>query len=301
MGRLSRFMIIQHMKPQIVKHLKELNENIFSIGDLQSILNDNRGRWTIPKITTANEFIGVLKDKGVIEEVVITTTQRKITKYIFGEASPYDISISLRMGSYLSHFSAVFSHQLTENVPKTIYTNLEQSPKYTGDRDAELQQENIDLAFSRVMRLTNQKATFNFRGKDYKVFLLNGKHQNRLGVEKLSAFNLSNPSDVTNIERTLIDIVVRPVYSGGVEEVLHAFKEAKGTFSVNRLLSYLKKMDFIYPYHQLIGFYLEKAGYEEKVLNLLNKLEIKHNFYLTYQIPEKDYSERWHVFYPKGL
>jgi predicted transcriptional regulator of viral defense system len=289
------------MKPQIIKHLKELNENVFSIGDLQSILNENRERWTIPKVTTANEFIGVLKDKGVIEEVIITTTQRKIIKYIFEEASPYDIAISLRMGSYLSHFSAVFSHQLTENVPKTIYTNLEQSPKPTGDRDEVLQQNNIDLAFSRVMRLTNQKASFNFRGKEYKVFLLNGKHQNRLGVEKLSAFNLSKPSDVTNIERTLIDIVVRPVYSGGVEEVLQAFKEAKGTFSVNRLLSYLKKMDFIYPYHQLIGFYLEKAGYEERVLNLLNKLEIKHNFYLTYQIPEKEYSERWRVFYPKGL
>ena len=301
MGRISRFMIIQHMKPQIIKHLKELNENVYSIGDLQSILNENRERWTIPKVTTANEFIGVLKDKGVIEEVIITTTQRKIIKYIFEEASPYDIAISLRMGSYLSHFSAVFSHQLTENVPKTIYTNLEQSPKPTGDRDEVLQQNNIDLAFSRVMRLTNQKASFNFRGKEYKVFLLNGKHQNRLGVEKLSAFNLSKPSDVTNIERTLIDIVVRPVYSGGVEEVLQAFKEAKGTFSVNRLLSYLKKMDFIYPYHQLIGFYLEKAGYEERVLNLLNKLEIKHNFYLTYQIPEKEYSERWRVFYPKGL
>lgn len=289
------------MTPQIIKHLKELNENVLSIGDLQSILNENRERWTIPKITTANEFVGVLKDKGVIEEVIITTTQRKIIKYIFEEASPYDIAISLRMGSYLSHFSAVFSHQLTENVPKTIYTNLEQSPKPTGDREEVLQQNNIDLAFSRVMRLTNQKASFNFRGKEYKAFLLNGKHQKRLGVEKLSAFNLSKPSDVTNIERTLIDIVVRPVYSGGVEEVLQAFKEAKGTFSVNRLLSYLKKMDFIYPYHQLIGFYLEKAGYEEKVLNLLNKLEIKHNFYLTYQIPEKEYSERWRVFYPKGL
>ncbi|MCS3273392.1 hypothetical protein NXV08_00165 (plasmid) [Bacteroides fragilis] len=30
-----------------------------------------------------------------------------------------------------------------------------------------------------------------------------------------------------------------------------------------KLLSYYQKMDFIYPYHQAIGFYMEKAVYEE--------------------------------------
>jgi len=289
------------MKPLIVEHLKESNKKVFSLTEMQSILTVNREKWTIPKITTANEFIGVLKDKGVLEEITIDTPQRVITKYVFGDASVYDIALSLRQGSYLSHYSAIFSHQLTENVPKTVYTNLEQSPKYTGDPDEELEQKNIDLAFSRPMRLTNQIAIFNYRDNEYKVYLLNGKHQKRLGVEKIKTFNLSVPSDITNIERTLIDVVVRPVYSGGVEEVLQAFKEAKGTYSVNRLLSYLKKMELKYPYHQLIGFYLEKAGYEEKVLNLLNKFEITHDFYLTYKITDKAFSKRWRVYYPKGL
>ncbi|MFB5937197.1 type IV toxin-antitoxin system AbiEi family antitoxin domain-containing protein [Peribacillus castrilensis] len=299
MPRLSRFLIIQNMIPKIVNYLTELNQNIFSLSDLQWILSENRTDWTIPKITTANEFIGVLIDKGVLEEVIIKTPQRNITKYTFEEASPYAIAVSLRQGSYLSHYSAIFTHQLTENVPKTIYTNLEQSPKYGNDE--EMEQKDIDLAFSRPMRLTNQIATFKLKEKEYKVYLLNGKNQKQIGVEKIESFNLPFPVAVTNVERTLIDIVVRPIYSGGVEEVLQAFREAKGTYSVNRLLSYLKKMDFKYPYHQLIGFYLEKADYEENVLNLLNKFEINYNFYLSYQISEKDFSERWRVFYPKGL
>lgn len=303
MPRLNRFQIIQHMKPKIVQYLKDSNKNIFSLADLQQILNNNKENWTIPKITTANDFIKVLIEKGVIEEIVVNTPQRKIVKYIFEEATPYEIAVSLRSGSYLSHYSAVFTHQLTENVPKTIYTNLEQSPKpkFTGDNDGVLHQENIDTAFSRPMRLTNQIATFSYRKKEYKIYLLNGQNQNRLGVEKVISFNLKRPTDITNIERTLIDILVRPVYSGGVDEVLNAFKEAKGDFSVNRLLSYLKKMDYKYPYHQLVGFYLEKAGYEEKVLNLLNKFEINHNFYAAYEMSQPDFSERWRVYYPKGL
>lgn len=299
MPRLNRFQIMQHMKPLIVKYFEELNKNILSMSEIKMILTMNRGNWTIPKITTANEFINFLLDKDVVEEIIINTPQRVITKYTFGKVSPFEIATSIRSGSYLSHYSAAFLHQLTENVPKTIYTNLEQSPK--GVEKERLLQENIDTAFSRPMRLTNQIATFEYEGKEYKVYLLNGKSQKRLGVEKISSFNLLKPCDTTNLERTLLDIVVRPIYAGGVEEVLQAFKEAKNKYSVNRLLSYLKKMDYQYPYHQLIGFYLEKAGYDEKILKLLDKFEIEYDFYLTYQMVEKDFSNRWRVYYPKGL
>ncbi|STO36789.1 Uncharacterised protein [[Flavobacterium] thermophilum] len=301
MPRLNRFQILQHVKPLITEHLKSLNQNIFSVSEMQRILFENRTKWTLPKITTFDEFISFLKDKSVIKEIEVETPQRTIIRYIFGEASPFEIAVSLRKNSYLSHYSALFLHQLTQNVPKNIYTNLEQRPKYIEEEKNDMLQEDIDLAFSRPMRQTNQIARFTLDNKEYKVYLLNGKYQNKLGVKKMVSFELSRPLEVTNIERTLIDVVVRPLYAGGVEEVLEAFKVAKGKFSVNRLLSYLKKMDYKYPYHQLIGFYLEKAGYEERILSLLNKFEIKYDFYLTYQIHDKDYSDRWRVYYPRGL
>lgn len=118
---------------------------------------------------------------------------------------------------------------------------MEQRPKYIEEEKNDMLQEDIDLAFSRPMRQTNQIARFTLDNKEYKVYLLNGKYQNKLGVKKMVSFELSRPLEVTNIERTLIDVVVRPLYAGGVEEVLEAFKVAKGKFSVNRLLSYLKR------------------------------------------------------------
>jgi len=294
MPRLNRFQVLQHVKPLIIKFLKNESKNIFSFSDLTDILQKNREAWTLPKKTSSKEFIDFLVARKILNEVKIELPNSTLIKYCYGEPSIYDIALSINKNSYLSHYTAVFLHGLTENIPKTIYTNTEQSRKFFGPK-LDLSQENIDKAFARPMRETNQVA----RSGNYNIYLLNGKNVDRIGVEEIEVNGAKYP--VTGIERTLIDITVRPNYSGGVEEVLGAYIAAKGKFSVNRMVSILKKMDYIYPYHQAIGFYLERAGYGEKVLKLLEKIEIKNNFYLTYQIKNKDYSERWKLFFPKGL
>ena len=73
---------------------------------------------------------------------------------------------------------------------------------------------------------------------------------------------------------------------------------------MNRLAATLKKLNYIYPYHQAIGFYLEKAGYKKSLINLLQDFEIKYDFYLTYQIKDKEslkYSPKWRLYFPKDI
>jgi predicted transcriptional regulator of viral defense system len=107
---------------------------------------------------------------------------------------------------------------------------------------------------------------------------------------------------VTDVERTLIDSTVRPVYAGGVFEVLNAYRLARPRVSVNKLAATLKKLDYIYPYHQVIGFYLEKTGvYKETSIALLQKFDFKYDFYLTHGMKETAYSEKWRLYFPKGF
>ena len=182
----------------------------------------------------------------------------------------------------------------TENIPKNVYTNQEQSKK-PSNKSYDLQQKNIDRAFSKTMRKTNHIVFFD----DFNAYMLNGKNTERLGITEIEVDGDNLP--ITDIERTLLDVSIRPGYGGGVEEILEAYINAKGQISINRLLAYLRKMDYIYPYHQVLGFYLEKAGYKESQLRLLESMDIEYDFYLNYNMKNPSFLERWKLYYPQHL
>jgi hypothetical protein len=92
---------------------------------------------------------------------------------------------------------------------------------------------------------------------------------------------------VTGIDRTLIDIAVRPAYAGGVFQVLDAYRGAKHRASVGNILAALKALDYMYPYHQAIAFYMQHAGWPASRYDRLKKLGLEHDFYLAHDIREK--------------
>jgi len=287
---------MQYAKPLIVDYFSNAIQTIYSENDISEILRENKKEWRLSTVTTTTDFIKFLVNKKILTPIKISNPKgTTFFKYIFKNASPFEIALSLSKGAYISHYSAMFLHHLTDNIPKKIYINKEQVNRAHTITKQELIQENIDKAFAKSMRITNNIFSF----ENYQVYLLNGKNVNKLGVIDFDLDGKVIP--VTSIERTLIDITVRPSYAGGVQEVLNAFAAAKGRFSVNRLIALLKKMNFTYPYHQAIGFYLEKAGYEPKLIDLVKRIEIKYKFYLTYGMKETDFSQNWQIYVPKGF
>ena len=294
MARINRYQVMQVSKPLISKYFRGLEEKIYTPEDINKIFHDNRKDWRLLKVTKIGDLIEFIVENKLVKEIKIKMPNNSIRKrYIQGNVSIYKIALSIDSNAFLSHYTALYLYNLTDNIIKDVYINRELARK-TG-RVNKLVQENIDRAFSRPMRVSKQIASFG----EYRIFLLNSKNFERLGVVE-SKIN-EEVIYLTNIERTLIDAAVRPNYTGGVTEVLNAFKKAKEKFSVNKLKAMLKKMNYIYPYHQTIGFYLEKAGYEERLIRLFEDFEIKYNFYLTYKMKQKDYSDRWKLFFPKGF
>jgi len=183
-------------------------------------------------------------------------------------------------------------HNLGKLSQHTIYVNAEQSakPSFQGG----LTQEGIDRAFSGKQRQSNLV----YKCDGTSVFMISGKNTGHLGVQ-----TISGPENikVTDLERTLIDIAVRPAYAGGISQVLEAYRGAKERSSVDRLLEVLKRLDYVYPYHQAIGFLMETSGYPEGAYAKMRQFGLHHDFYLVHGMKEREYSKEWRLFYPKHL
>jgi predicted transcriptional regulator of viral defense system len=282
-------------KPDIKDCLKNLPYNVLTRKKIERILSENRRFWRVSNSTTVQNFIDFLLKETELKLVKLKFPSRTINRYIWENASIFEITVSLKPDSYFTHYTAVYLHELTEQIPKTFYLNYEQLPKPRKGRN--LSQERIKSAFMKSWRTSNNISSY----KDCKICLLNGMFTGKLGVIETEGPN-GEKIHVTNVERTLIDIAVRPVYSGGIFEVLKAYKLAHKKVSINRLSAMLKKLNYIYPYHQAIGFYLDKAKvYKETQISLMQEFEMKHDFYLTHQMKNMDYSKKWRLYFPKGL
>jgi hypothetical protein len=243
-----------------------------------------------------NAFIEFLLNETQLNHVSLPFPHRQEVRYLWGSVSPFLLALTLRTNSYLSHYTASFLHELTINVPKVLYVNREQLPPRL--REDSLDQKAIDIAFRRQQRVSHASASY----AGYEITLIES-----MGIEGTGIIEMEDPFGngilrLTNIERTLIDITVRPNYAGGPYEVLDAYKRASTKVSINRLLAILKAQNYIYPYHQAIGFYLEKSkSYNESIIARVKKMSFRYDFYLMHGMKEMSFSQDWRLYYPKGF
>jgi len=288
MAGKSRFVIAEG---RIRAFFKQHPQKVFTRPQLLGVLAEQRVAWNIAPTTTEEKLIDQLLAKDVLRKTEIRSDGYLPSKdlYVQDESAVWQLATALAPKAYLSHYSAIWANGLTTQVPKIIYVTFEQAKK--PPRAASLTQAGIDAAFAKPQRRT----TASVRHGDFTFMVLNGGFTNRLGVHQLDGV------PVTNVERTLLDSTVRPGYAGGVFAVLEAYRNARGKLSLNKLVATLDALDFTYPYFQAVGFYLERAGYQGKKLDELRARPKAFDFYLTYDMAQKDYSADWRLYFPKGL
>jgi predicted transcriptional regulator of viral defense system len=267
---------------------------VFTETQLRELLLKHRDEWGLAASLSCRKFVAFLSATLGLRAVELRSERyKRLVRYGWGEYSHYLMALSLRPRSYLSHGTAVFLHALNDQIPKTIYANQEQSAKPSSKA---LSQERLALAFSHRQRMSN----YIYSMENFRVVLLSGKQTGDLGVTVLKG---PQDEDIrgTGIPRTLIDIVVRPAYAGGIVQVLEAYRGAKGKVEAEEIVRTLQKLGHAYPYHQSIGFLMERAGFAPEECAKLRRLGTKLDFYLLHGMKKAIYDPKWRLFIPEGI
>ena len=300
-----------HWHPIAVEAAEHLQKRILARADLQQLLFDLKNSQTIPNGTSLETLIDVLMERGQLRLWELQPapsalnhgrgalpTRRSLHRFVWGDASPLAVALSLRPRSFLSHASAMALHGLTPAIDLPVYANQEQNPK--PKPAGRLEQAAIDRAFRNRARVS----TYAFRYEDTEIVLLSGKSTGNFGVTEISdAAGRRYPA--TDIERTLIDATVRPVYAGGVASVLEAYRRAVTMqpigVLIDRLIATLDALAHVYPYHQAVGFYLERVGASPAEIAPIRARGLSYDFYLDYEMTAPAFDASWRIHYPRDL
>jgi predicted transcriptional regulator of viral defense system len=290
---------IQIAKADIVSFFNNYPRPVLKTKEIATILTQQREFWRLAQRTTTADFLQFLEDHAQLRVVDFKFPQRPTKCYVWGAVPLLKILAHLKGGIQFSHYTAMRMHGLTEQVPTTIYlTDERTTPDFS--THPVLDSSQIASAFMGAARTSNNWVELMGR----RIYLLNGANTDHLGVvtqEVSDGEDGTMAAQVTGLERTLIDIAVRPFYAGGIFEVAKAYELAKGNVSINKLTAMLRNLKFTYPFHQAIGYYLERAGYKSTQIDLLRSIPMETDFYLTHGMGETTFIKDWRLFVPKGF
>lgn len=294
---------IQIAKPDIVKAFAA-GPRVLRMQDVADVFNRQRDFWRLTKSTSLASFLRFMTEKTSLKVVRFEFPNREVSGFTWGEVPLLETLLGLVERGYYSHYTAVRIHGLTEQVPKTIYLSREKSSGSAVRREHSepFDQKAIDSAFARPPRMSRNE--IELPDEQVRVVLLESAYQGGLGITA-GEIHLGGERSLhlryTGLERTLIDIAVRPFYAGGVFEVAKAFDRSRDRLSVNTMSAMLRRMAYGYPYHQVIGYYLERAEYKASLVELFRRQPMDRDFYLTHDMGKTSYISRWRLHVPQGF
>ena len=286
--------------------------NVLSPASTRKVYNALRNQGYLLQRVTLSEFTKYLlsPETDLFRELRLVRQYdgREIGRLIprSQPVSPYAIALSLSNHAYVSHYSALYLHGLTLNVPKPIYVKSRRTKdKNPPHEPGELTQEQLDSSFSLPARTTRDIYTFDLEGTKHEVYLIEKSAEVDKGITKVSAPHAPSGIAVSGVEKTLVECVVKTNYAGGAGEVLDAFRRAKETLKILRMMQLFKSGRYLFPYEKNILFYMDRAGYSEQQKNLVKERSRPDRKRFTTYLEKDMHSMRLDpeisIYYPQGL
>lgn len=289
MGRKELF---NTNKTYILKQLKK-KPFYFSNVDISRIKDELKKKSLIPESMSYDRFFNRLIDEG-LNTFTLSIQGSYKTRYSFKKKLDHDLFASILSGkkTFLSMTTALRFQGLTDYRNNVIFVSRELSDK--GYYTNELNQSAVDKAFKQGMpRYSNNIGELD--GKNY-VFL-SPKYSDCYEV-----ITMKNGVKVSSINRTFVEMIINIHYFKTYTTIINIFRPLKEKLDIKKIYKFIEILNYIYPYFQCAGFYLEQIGFTKDELIEFKKSVSNLNFYTQKskkEIVGEDYlfNEYWKMYY----
>ena len=253
---------------------------------LKEILVILKNKSLVSNSLSFNSFLLKLIDEGLSQKSITIRGHLK-TRYTFNQDfNIYNFCNSLEKNSFFSMSTALNIQGLSDFREEYIFVSKERSTKIE-QGNVTLTQENIDNAFSKKPRRTNAYDKID----NHVVVLLEANKTDTFEVIEYNGYRVSS------VNRAFVEMITNVQYLQSSETIIEVFTKIKEKLNLDTIYTIIEKFDFIYPYFQLAGFYLEKIGFSKAELVKFHDKKSGLNFYTQKNKNPYEFDEYWKIYY----
>lgn len=271
-------------KEQILYTLNE--KRFFSINDIANILDKLKEENLVSNSLSQNDFYLKLLYDGLISHTITIRDVEKIRYTLNKEFNIYDFVYSLERNGFFSMFTSLNIQGFTNFRDNFIFISKERMQRVNFS-SKNITQEAIDKAFSNKPRKTKAYNTI----YNYNIVMLESNNTQGVGIINYNGYKVSS------INRAFVEIISNIQYSKTPYDVIWEFRQLKDKLDINEIFKIIEKFDFIYPYYQLAGYYLEKIGFLKEELSRFFNNKTNLIFYTMKNKTNYDLDEYWGIKY----
>ena len=240
-------------KEIILEYVK--SHNVFTLDHISTMLEDLKNQNLVQQSITSDSFYFKLLEDGLISYTISLRDIQKTRYSLNKEFNIYDFASSLENKSFFPMFTSLNIQGLSNYRNNFVFISKERKER-NNFASRILTQDAIDKAFASSPRRTKAHDVIN----GYNVVSLESNNTGSIGIIDYNGYKVSS------INRALVEIISNIHYFVSPDNVISEFKAIKDKLNINEIFKIIEKFDFIYPYYQLAGYYLEKIGFTKNEL-----------------------------------
>ncbi len=271
---------------ETIKNLLQ-EKKLYSLKDLHLFLNRLKMERLIAQDVSSRRFFDLLQNSLNLKTYSVSSEKINKVRYsLYCDINIYDFVNTFEKQGFFSMTTALNIQKLSDQKNNFIFYSKELSPKNYSP-NSQFSQKDIDQAYQKEYRFTRSIASY----EDKYIIYLTPKNTNHFEVIEYGDYAVSS------VHRAFVEMIMNVQYFKGFGTVIKIFEPLKNKLEPQRVFDVVKSFDSIYIYYQLVGFSLNKIGFDKKNLDLFKQHVSELKFYIEKNKRDYSFDNYWNIYY----